>query len=213
MEPPYRNGKARAAEGRTPALARGDGKLAALEFIHKLVRWNANNLLIFRDSFRVSLSALQLDLQYAGAHRRLQCCVGALGLVGMSFRSTRDGRTSSPPGLGRCGVGQLEDALRDRGGGGGSVALAGDLDGREGEFDAVLIKRLFDHRIEADGSVREPSCPRRGFRPPQAAKSRAVGNATSCSPRWREAEPAPEAATAAVAGLPFAMRSSAAWPR
>lgn len=88
-----------------------------------------NNLLIFRDSFRVSLSALQLDLQYAGAHRRLQCCVVALGLVGMSFRSTRSnlerGTYVVPPGLGRCGVGQLEGALRDRGGGGGSVALAG----------------------------------------------------------------------------------------
>jgi hypothetical protein len=176
-----------------------------------------NNLLIFSDSLRVSPSALQLDLQYAGAHRRLQCCVVALGLIGMSFRSTRSnperGTYIVPPGLGRCGVGQFEGALRDRGGGGGSVALAGDLDGREGEFDAVLIKRLFDHRIGADRSVREPSCPRRGFRPPQVAKSRAVGHATSCSPRWREAEPAPEAATAAVAGLPFAMRSSAAWPR
>jgi hypothetical protein len=80
-------------------------------------------------------------------------------------------------------VGQLEGALRDRGGVGGSAALAGDLDG---EFDAVLIKRLFEYRIGADRSVREPSCPRRGFRPPQVAKSRAVGHATSCSPRWRE---------------------------
>src|SRR6516165_200227 len=40
---------------------------------------------------------------------------------------------------------QLQAALRD--GGGRGFALAGDLHGREGEFDAVLVERLLDHRV------------------------------------------------------------------
>src|SRR5439155_11485448 len=39
----------------------------------------------------------------------------------------------------------LEAALRE--GGGGGFALAGDRHGREGEFDAILVERLLDHRI------------------------------------------------------------------
>ena len=39
---------------------------------------------------------------------------------------------------------QLQGALRD--GGGGGFVLAGNRHGREGEFDAVGVERLFDHR-------------------------------------------------------------------
>ena len=39
---------------------------------------------------------------------------------------------------------QLQGALLD--GGGGGLVLAGNQHGREGEFDAVGVERLFDHR-------------------------------------------------------------------
>ena len=42
------------------------------------------------------------------------------------------------------GPGQFEGMS---GGGSGSVAFAGDLYGRKGEFDTVLIERLLDHCV------------------------------------------------------------------
>jgi hypothetical protein len=47
----------------------------------------------------------------------------------------------------RRGLGQFECALRDSGGGGGSVALARDLHGRKGKFDAALVEHPLDHCI------------------------------------------------------------------
>src|SRR6202011_279092 len=44
-------------------------------------------------------------------------------------------------------MGQLQSALCYGSGGGGSFAFAGDRHGREGEFDAVFVERLLDHRI------------------------------------------------------------------
>jgi hypothetical protein len=47
----------------------------------------------------------------------------------------------------RCRVSQLKAALRDRGGSAGGLAFARYLHRREGEFDAVLVERPFDHRV------------------------------------------------------------------
>src|ERR1700730_2619566 len=44
-------------------------------------------------------------------------------------------------------MGQLQSALCYGSGGGGSFAFAGDRHGWEGEFDAVFVERLLDHRI------------------------------------------------------------------
>ena len=48
--------------------------------------------------------------------------------------------------LRRCrgGMGQFEGAVGDSAGRG--LAVAGNLHGREGEFDAIGIERLFNHR-------------------------------------------------------------------
>src|SRR5215472_12229473 len=71
------------------------------------------------------------------------------------FDEDRDGQRNRPhspfakrpevDGLRRRGPGQFQGMLRDRGVGG--FGFAGDLHGREREFDAVLVEGFLDHRI------------------------------------------------------------------
>ena len=79
-------------------------------------------------------------------------CGGAVAMAGTARRQ----RLAKPPLVRwvgstvlsrRRGLGQFEAALCDGGSGGDGLRFAGDLHGREGEFDAVLVECLLDHRI------------------------------------------------------------------